>query len=1374
MIGKYITYLDLYNTDEKGGILMKQASKRHVSRFLAVVMTTCSVLSNVTGIQVFAAAKTIDVWDFGGVAQSGSEYTNHITVDDLSTMGKDKLGTDGKFTADGEVAFDGLTLTVTKNDRIYGTGTNGIDVSTSGKATTAYSDGYTANGMYYCNGTGGDMRRFATVKGVNAGDAVSVYAGTSNGAATLTHFTGGSQDSVVEMSKDGGILNFIAEESADFKVWFDATGGKPVINRIVRYPAASVSGSIDLSSLPVSGFGVSFRNKVTGKDTIAEVNGLNYTVSLTPGYTYTATMTGATGYGFTNDTKSVEITAADIASGKTANLKVEEKATFTYKGKVTGFAAGYDTSKLEVVLTPDADSLAETVKANLDSSLGFSATLEPDVEYTVSLVGVNDYEITSGGSVNANKDLTQDITVAAKALYTAKGSFIDLGSAKVTALTFVNVADDYSYTADISGTSYTAKLRDGSYQAVATVDGYKTNTHVVVNGKDVTKDLLFVESPKSTPSVTYSKDVYVGVSGKSPNYATMTEAMAAVKAMNPTSEAQRITVHIAPGVYREQFSIDTPYLTFVKEGSGEVKLTWYYGIGYEYFSADTTGYYNPENAFDKYDKHNVQKWGTAVYVKKTATAFRAEGITFEASFNQYVTDEEIQDGVALNPPSDSSISFKRTLGADVTTKTATERATALSIEADNCEFKDCSFIGSQDTLYMGSDIDVYYKDCYVQGNTDYIFGSGDAVFDGCELCFGGYSDSATGGYVTAARANGTAGYNGYLFRSCTITNKEGMKYGAGCFGRPWDKDAGVFFVNTKLENADAITAAGWTKMSSANPEDAQFKEYNTTFAGTAVDVSGRTAGTVQSSGNVDPKTYFGDWTPVYYVDENGAPAFSGTPNLSTDGDVLLPQTGNTFKVVYDLGANSGTDATEIDWYLVKDGTDTLVKAASKADGGEIVLTNDMIGSKLKAVVTPMLYSGAKGTPVELITEKEITLGAGGVDNGRTSGKSVIFLAGDSTVKDYSTGAINNGTNRMEGSWGEFLPYFIDKDSKFEVMDYAQGGRSAWTFLDGTKEDGSDKYLDKIKEQITKGDYLFIQFGHNDSSASYKDRYVPIGTPDSNGKFPYTAPTNAVMGQGTDGTFCWYLQQYVDVAKNAGATPVLVTPVSRMYFNADGTIYSHHGSKDEYVIATKQVAEDNGVQCIDLYTISKNLYEEAWKVQGNETEPKRLFGYGEKTHHSKLGGFALAAIMADFIEEDGTYAFSKDIVKPASLVATDAEGNTEFMVWSDSKFEGYNINSATGVYDENLPSEYWTPYINGLIAELGDAASDVKYGDVNEDNKIDASDATFTLQYVLNRNAVKINEKAADVDGKNGIDAADSTHILQKALVSTYTFPIEAA
>ena len=108
--------------------------------------------------------------------------------------------------------------------------------------------------------------------------------------------------------------------------------------------------------------------------------------------------------------------------------------------------------------------------------------------------------------------------------------------------------------------------------------------------------------------------------------------------MAPKSEADRITIHIAPGVYRDQVIINTPYLTLKNDTPNqEVKLTWYYGIGYNYYSADPQGYYNEERAYDKFEKRGVAKWGVATYVQKGAKYFRAEGITFETSFNKYVT-----------------------------------------------------------------------------------------------------------------------------------------------------------------------------------------------------------------------------------------------------------------------------------------------------------------------------------------------------------------------------------------------------------------------------------------------------------------------------------------------------------------------------------------------------------------------------------------------------------------------------------------------------------------------------------------------------------------------------------------------------------------
>ncbi|MBQ8730474.1 MAG: hypothetical protein IJY81_04735, partial [Lachnospiraceae bacterium] len=145
--------------------------------------------------------------------------------------------------------------------------------------------------------------------------------------------------------------------------------------------------------------------------------------------------------------------------------------------------------------------------------------------------------------------------------------------------------------------------------------------------------------------------------------------------------------------------------------------------------------------------------------------------------------------------------------------------------------------------------------------------------------------------------------------------------------------------------------------------------------------------------------------------------------------------------------------------------------------------------------------------------------------------------------------------------------------------------------------------------IQAGDYLFIQFGHNDCSNGtgyIEDRYVPLGTPDANGVYPVTAGTKVATPSSLTskygdtfysydcgGTFKWYLQQYINVAKEAGAIPVLVTPVSRMYFDAEGKITTHHDStdtttntqvttNDAYVTAVKQLAEEQNVLLIDAF------------------------------------------------------------------------------------------------------------------------------------------------------------------------------------------------
>ena len=369
--------------------------------------------------------------------------------------------------------------------------------------------------------------------------------------------------------------------------------------------------------------------------------------------------------------------------------------------------------------------------------------------------------------------------------------------------------------------------------------------------------------PSSSSTQTQGTHLYVGYSNKSNNYNTIQAAVNAAASKNPSSEQTRVSIHIAPGTYREQVRVNTPYISFVNDDpSKEVKITWYYGIGYKYYSMGSDGYYNSSNAKSKSSKGEATRWGSAVALHTSASHFRAENITFENSFNRYVTDEEIADGVQVS--GSESITFQRYKGADVKSKTATERAAAIAIEGDYSEFYNCKFLGSQDTLFTRGEHE-YFRNCRIEGNTDYIFGQGTCVFQTCDLVWTGYTDRAVGGYITAAKSEGK-----YLFTDCNVYGTNGMYVGSGYFGRPWGPYADVAFVNTKLSSENMITSAGWTSMSGNQPQNAKFKEYNTTANGYGVNTSGRVSGTVRySASGLDVYSYLSGWTP-YYLNYSGA------------------------------------------------------------------------------------------------------------------------------------------------------------------------------------------------------------------------------------------------------------------------------------------------------------------------------------------------------------------------------------------------------------------------------------------------------------------------------------------------------------------------
>lgn len=160
---------------------------------------------------------------------------------------------------------------------------------------------------------------------------------------------------------------------------------------------------------------------------------------------------------------------------------------------------------------------------------------------------------------------------------------------------------------------------------------------------------------------------------------------------------------------------------------------------------------------------------------------------------------------------------------------------------------------------------------------------------------------------------------------------------------------------------------------------------------------------------------------------------------------------------------------------------------------------------------------------------------------------VIYIAGDSTACDYSDSFF------PQTGWGQALGGFFDK-SKVTVSNHAMGGRSAKSFIDEGR-------LDAIFSEIKPGDYLLIQFGHNDQKEG--DLHTDADT-----------------------TYKEYLTRYVEGARERGAIPIILTSVTRRIFT--NGVFDNGNSLGKYPQAAKELAEEQNVPLIDMFDYSVNL------------------------------------------------------------------------------------------------------------------------------------------------------------------------------------------
>ena len=205
----------------------------------------------------------------------------------------------------------------------------------------------------------------------------------------------------------------------------------------------------------------------------------------------------------------------------------------------------------------------------------------------------------------------------------------------------------------------------------------------------------------------------------------------------------------------------------------------------------------------------------------------------------------------------------------------------------------------------------------------------------------------------------------------------------------------------------------------------------------------------------------------------------------------------------------------------------------------------------------------------------------------------MYLLGDSTVCDQPL--------EPYASWGQMLTRFFVDD--VAIANHAESGESLRSSLGARR-------LDKVLSLIKPGDYLLIQYGHNDEKEK---------------------------GEGV-GAFTTYkadLKYFVESARKKGANPILITSVQRRTFDDSGKITNSHGN---YPAAVRQVAREDNVPLIDLNSMSKDLYEALGK-EGSGV----LFKQGDGTHHNNYGAYELAKCVVEGLKAS-KLAIAKYLVK----------------------------------------------------------------------------------------------------------------------------------
>lgn len=749
--------------------------------------------------------------------------------------------------------------------------------------------------------------------------------------------------------KEGMTLELDAEDAAhDIAI---ETVDLKVISGIIKGLSAEALGKVEFEFTIPEG-------KVYVPEITIGDNGA-YSLKVENGVEYTITANNVNDY-------TLNTTAISAAEDKTADIEFTAKPVYTVTLDITGVA---DSSNAVATFTNvDEEGYVYTFKVADKMALR-------DGNYSVKVSGLGNYAVVQGTTANIRVNgAAASTSVPFEAVSSWDFAVLNnsseietIGDAQYyTGLTVANalknktyllvnaggsvivpalakgdkVTIKYCYCAAFNAGGLSVDEKSGSTSQIDSVDlVMDADGDLVieaVKGEKASQTYLCaIEVLRAADVVAYKDTLYVGTDKE---FTTINDALACVRKMGRTAD-QKVTIMIDPGNYEEMLVIDIPNVTLKNASStpsielknkgvdiddNAVRVTWYYGHGYTYYSMGSDCKYDADilaaNKINGYASFknpgsgttNGSYWNATVVI--SADDFNAEGIIFENSFNQYVSAKSVEDVIEAQGSSAKEGTVARadmkTVGdTKVQEKEYVERAAALAItnNVNQVYFNNCKFIGRQDTLYGGTGVTAAFENCAVYGGTDYIFGGMTAVFKYCDLVFNTNDQTSKGekddvGYITAPQQSSG---RGYLMYECTVTSTTpGVDTASirtskpGYLGRPWQANTGeAVFYNTTVEAADEfwntnytfgesmIRSEGWN--SSLGGQSALCGEYGTIEKADVDNSANRVswakvfaAAELADGSPITIETFLGSWNPF----SEDAPKPPVSSDLVVEGD----------------------------------------------------------------------------------------------------------------------------------------------------------------------------------------------------------------------------------------------------------------------------------------------------------------------------------------------------------------------------------------------------------------------------------------------------------------------------------------------------------